>query len=307
MPSVLEEDNHGEGDGEGDRIERGHDVPSPPTAAMRSSMGWATLRVPDCVGCAAMARRRRRRRSGSVQTARPRITRVQRGRLLLSTTTVLAAAHALPAAAMRLPRLRSALGVHSTCSGGGGVALTFDDGPHPEGTPAVLRALAAHGATATFFVVGEQVARHPAVVREILAAGHRVALHGDRHRNLLRLGPVATRRDLDGGATRIAEVTGVVPTLYRPPYGVLSASALAHARRRGWRTLLWSHWGRDWERGATSESIAAHLTGGVVAGSVLLLHDADHYSAPGSWRATAAALDRVLDHLAALELPVVPA
>ena len=77
-----------------------------------------------------------------------------------------------------------------------------------------------------------------------------------------------------------------------------NAAALALARGRGWRTLLWSHWGRDWEARATPESIAALLTGGAGPGSVLLLHDADDYSAPSSWRRTVAALPRVLDTLA---------
>ena len=68
---------------------------------------------------------------------------------------------------------------------------------------------------------------------------------------------------------------------------MLNASALRLARARGWRTLLWSHWGRDWEARATPASIAALVTDGAGEGSVLLLHDADDYSAPGSWRRTA--------------------
>src|SRR3954452_22020216 len=71
--------------------------------------------------------------------------------------------------------------------GGGYVALTFDDGPHPQGTPAIMEALAAAGARATFFLVGEQVERRPALAAELVAAGHEVALHGHRHRAMLRL------------------------------------------------------------------------------------------------------------------------
>ena len=95
--------------------------------------------------------------------------------------------------------------------------------------------------------------------------------------------------------------------LYRPPYGVLNAAALRDARRRGWRTLLWSDWGRDWERRATPESIATLLTRGASPGAVLLLHDADDYGAAGSWRRTVAALPRVLDTLAERGLDPVPA
>ena len=105
----------------------------------------------------------------------------------------------------------------------------------------------------------------------------------------------------------IGDATGLSPALYRPPYGVLNASALRLANARGWRTLLWSHWGRDWERRATPESIARLLTAGAGEGAVLLLHDADDYSAPGSWRRTVAALPRVMSTLAERGLqPVAP-
>jgi peptidoglycan/xylan/chitin deacetylase (PgdA/CDA1 family) len=124
-----------------------------------------------------------------------------------------------------------------------------------------------------------------------------IGLHCDRHRNLLRLAPWQVRSDLDRAQATIEDLTGRSPALYRPPYGVLNASALRLARQRGWRTLLWSEWGRDWEAGATPGSIAALLTGGASAGSVLLLHDADDYGSPGSWRRTAAALPSVFETL----------
>jgi peptidoglycan/xylan/chitin deacetylase (PgdA/CDA1 family) len=199
------------------------------------------------------------------------------------------------------------LGIEDRTAGGGGYALTFDDGPHREGTPAVLEILARERVRATFFLVGEQVLRNPTLAAEIVAAGHGVGLHCHRHRNLLRLTPRQVREDILRALGVIEETTGRSPVLYRPPYGVSNAAALALARGRGWRTLLWSHWGRDWEARATPESIAALLTGGVGPGAVLLLHDADDYSAPGSWRRTVAALPRALETLAALGLePVAP-
>jgi peptidoglycan-N-acetylglucosamine deacetylase len=206
-----------------------------------------------------------------------------------------AAAWSLPALAPLVPSLSYSLGVERTLPGAEPlVALTFDDGPHPQGTPATLEALAAAGAGATFFLVGEQVRRHPRVAAEIAAAGHTIALHGDRHRNLLRVPPAALARDLDRAHATIAEVTGVAPTLYRPPYGIFSPAGLAPGGRRGWRPLLWSRWGRDWRRWTTPQRIAAKLTERLAPGDVLLLHDADHYSAPGSWERTVAALPLVL-------------
>jgi peptidoglycan/xylan/chitin deacetylase (PgdA/CDA1 family) len=203
------------------------------------------------------------------------------------------------------PALRRSLGVEDHTATGAGWALTFDDGPHAQGTPAVLDVLAGRGVRATFFLVGEQVLRNPAIAGEIVAAGHEIGLHCHRHRNLLRLAPWQVREDVARAQAAIEDATGISPALYRPPYGVLNATALRLARRAGRRTLLWTHWGRDWETRATPESIAARVTDDVEQGSILLLHDADDYSAPGSWRRTALALPRVLDVLAARDIEAV--
>jgi peptidoglycan/xylan/chitin deacetylase (PgdA/CDA1 family) len=209
------------------------------------------------------------------------------------------AAWAVPAAAPVVPAVARALRIPSRLAGSGTVALTFDDGPHPLGTPAVLDALAAAGARATFFLVGEQVRRTGTLAAEIAAAGHAVAVHGDRHRNLLRLTPGGTAADLDRAADTIAAATGAASDLHRAPYGIYSWPALAAIRRRGWTPVLWSAWGRDWVRGATEATVAAHVARDLGDGGIVLLHDADDYSVPGAWRATAAALPRILDAIAA--------
>lgn len=208
------------------------------------------------------------------------------------------AGYLLPAFAFYSRTLRVALGVESETATGSGAAITFDDGPHAQGTPAVLEILAERGTQATFFLVGEQVLRNPAPAAEIVAAGHAIGLHCHRHRNLLRLAPWQVREDVNRAQAAIEDATGISPALYRPPYGILNASALRIARREGRRTLLWSHWGCDWRASATPESIAACVTQDVSQGSILLLHDADDYSAPNSWQRTAQALPRVLDVLA---------
>lgn len=216
-----------------------------------------------------------------------------------------AAGWSLPALAPIVPPVAAALRIPARASAARGVAITFDDGPDPLGTPAVLEALAAARARATFFLVGEQVSRAPALAAELVAAGHAVAVHGDRHRNLLRLSRRAIDADLDRAADVIADATGVAPLLHRAPYGVYSWSALAAVRARGWTPVLWSRWGRDWRRSATAASVASLVADGVRAGDVLLLHDADRYSAPDCWRATAAALPRVLAAIAAAGLRTV--
>jgi peptidoglycan/xylan/chitin deacetylase (PgdA/CDA1 family) len=200
------------------------------------------------------------------------------------------------AAAFRIPRKLPA---------GSGVALTFDDGPHPLGTAAVLEALDVRRAIATFFLVGEQVERHRTLAAEIVAAGHAIGVHGYRHTLLLRRSPRAVRDDLRRARDVIGSVTGTEPRLYRPPYGVFSGPALLLVRQLGWQPLLWSRWGRDWEAGATPEGIAARVTRGLGDGEVVLLHDADHYSSPDSWRRTAAALPIVLEAAATGGLPFV--
>ncbi|HEX6761561.1 MAG TPA: polysaccharide deacetylase family protein [Gaiellaceae bacterium] len=209
-----------------------------------------------------------------------------------------------PPLAAHSERLARAAGLALRLERTDAVALTFDDGPHRAGTPAVLAELERRSARATFFLVGEQVRRSPALARDIVDAGHEVALHGDCHTLLLRRRVAAFAADLDRASATIADATGVVPTLYRPPYGIFGARTLAHVRERGLVPLLWSAWGRDWERRATSVSIARRVTRRLLPGDVVLLHDSDAYSSPGSWRRTAAALPSILDAVAALGVPV---
>ena len=205
--------------------------------------------------------------------------------------------HAGPALAPVLPAIGDALGVMLREDGEEGVALSFDDGPHPQGTPAVLETLREAGALATFFLAGEQVERRPALVAEIVAAGHRVELHCHRHRNQLRLTPRSLLDDAERAKAAIEDAGGQEVHDYRPPYGIFSAAGLRAIRGRGWRPVLWSQWGRDWRSDATPRSIAARATSDVRAGDVLLLHDADYYSAPGSWIRTAGALPIILETL----------
>jgi peptidoglycan/xylan/chitin deacetylase (PgdA/CDA1 family) len=224
------------------------------------------------------------------------IRRVRRSAAPAAAALAAGAAWSLPALAPLVPSLCRPLGIPRMLPGGEPhVALTFDDGPHLRGTPAVLEALAAAGARATFFLVGEQVRKEPALAAEIVAAGHAVALHGDRHVLQLRMPPRRLAHDLDKGHATIAEATGVAPRHYRPPYGIFSPAGLVIVRRRGWSPLLWSRWGHDWRLHRTPAQIAGELTERLAPGDVLLLHDADDYSQPGSWQRTVNALPAVLE------------
>ncbi|PSK58370.1 Peptidoglycan-N-acetylglucosamine deacetylase [Micromonospora sp. MH33] len=174
------------------------------------------------------------------------------------------------------------------------VALTFDDGPDPESTPRFLEVLAAYRVRATFFLLGAMLHRAPDLGREIVAAGHEVAVHGWRHDNLLLRGPVATVRDLARARSLITAVTGATPRFLRPPYGVLTGAAVLAAGRLKLEPVLWSCWGRDWTRTATADSVYGTVRSGLAGGGTILLHDSSCAAAPGAWRAGLAALPRLL-------------
>jgi peptidoglycan/xylan/chitin deacetylase (PgdA/CDA1 family) len=176
----------------------------------------------------------------------------------------------------------------------GHVALTFDDGPHPEGTRQVLRILGGHGIRATFFLVGAMLTRHPELGRELVSAGHEIAVHGYQHRLLATRGARAGAADLVRGAEVVADLTGAAPRWWRPPYGVPTAATLATARRLGLTPVLWTCWGRDWAASASGASVHRTVLRQLRGGGTVLLHDSDHAAAPGSWQATVAALPALL-------------
>jgi len=209
---------------------------------------------------------------------------------------VLAPINADAARALSLPR---------TLPTTAGVALTFDDGPHPEGTPAVLDVLAAAGARATFFLIGEQVERRPELAARIVGEGHLVALHGHRHRLQLRLTAAQLVEDLRRGTAAIEDATDRAPALHRPPYGIYSAAGLSAARQAGLTPLLWSRWGKDWRKFTTPRRVARRATRALIGGDVILLHDADFYSAQHSHRHTVAALGPILTELSRRKLDTV--
>jgi peptidoglycan/xylan/chitin deacetylase (PgdA/CDA1 family) len=205
-----------------------------------------------------------------------------------------------------LPRTADALGLPRRLPpSAAGVAITFDDGPHPEGTPAILDLLAHAGACACFFLIGEQVQRRPALAGEIAAAGHAIALHGYRHTLQLRMTDSAIRADLERGRAAIADATGIDPVYHRPPYGIYSNSGLQAARGAGLKPLLWSRWGKDWRKFTTPERIASRVLRDIHTRDVILLHDADFYSSRDSHKRTAQAVKLILRELKTHELDTV--
>ncbi|WP_329315242.1 polysaccharide deacetylase family protein [Streptomyces sp. NBC_01262] len=186
------------------------------------------------------------------------------------------------------------------------IALTFDDGPDPLSTPFFLRALAKRRVHATFFLLGSAAHRTPALVREIAAAGHEIAIHGWLHRPLLLRGPRATYEDLARARDTVADITGRPPVLFRPPYGVMSTAAHLSAARLSLTPVLWTAWGEDWTAKATPESVHRTVTADLRGGGTVLLHDSDCTSAPGAWRSALGALPRILDFCEERDLSVGP-
>jgi peptidoglycan-N-acetylglucosamine deacetylase len=185
---------------------------------------------------------------------------------------------------------------------GARMALTFDDGPDPDATPAVLEALGVADAPGTFFLVGEQVEAHPGLAAEVAARGHAVGLHGHRHVEHDELAD--PRADLERGAAALAEATGRQPTLFRPPYGRFSEASYTACGELGLSPVYWSAWGGDWEP-IPPPRIADLVVRDVAPGAVVLLHDSARYAYRESAAATAEALPAVLKAIAAAGLELV--
>ena len=183
------------------------------------------------------------------------------------------------------------------------VALTFDDGPHPTATPAVLDRLDQLGLRGTFFPLASLAERAPGLLAEIVSRGHAVGTHGYLHRHHLARGPGWVQRDLERADESMADL-GIRPRWYRPAYGQLTAATLLVARSRGWRTVLWSAWGREWTTGDPA-AVASRVVRGLLPGAIVLLHDSDAFGPPGMWRAACEALGPIADELARRRLEAV--
>jgi peptidoglycan-N-acetylglucosamine deacetylase len=176
------------------------------------------------------------------------------------------------------------------------VALTFDDGPNPDATPAILDALAAHGAKASFFILGQHAERWPKLVNRIAAEGHCVCNHGYYHRKLHLKSPSYVRSDLQLGTRAIIDACGVHPAFFRAPHGFRSPWVTFIASRLGQRTVGWSRGVWDSARPGV-EVIADRTVRAARPGAILLLHDGDGYDPLGDRMQTARAVPLIVDRI----------
>ena len=176
------------------------------------------------------------------------------------------------------------------------VALTFDDGPNPDATPAILDALGERGVKATFFILGRHAERWPELVARVAREGHSVGNHGYYHRKLHFKSPSYVRDDLRLGTERIESATGRRPALFRAPHGFRSPWVTPIAKSLGQRTVGWSLGVWDSDRPGV-ETIAERIVSGARPGSILLLHDGDGYDPGGDRMQTARAVPIIVDRL----------
>ena len=169
-----------------------------------------------------------------------------------------------------------------------------------------MAALDQRGVRATFFVLGAMLERAPGLGRDLVAAGHEIAVHGWTHGSLLVRSPAATLADLARTRDLIERLTGCRPRYFRPPFGVLTTTALVAARRLDLAPVLWTCWGKDWLRQSTPDSVFSTVRAGLSPGGTILLHDSDCTSAPGAWRSALGAMPRLLEHCARRGLRVGP-
>jgi peptidoglycan-N-acetylglucosamine deacetylase len=173
-------------------------------------------------------------------------------------------------------------------------ALTFDDGPDPAGTPAVLDALDAADVRATFFVLGQQLVRHHPVAREIADRGHELALHGFEHVDHDQLAPQAARDEIERAVWAYEAILGASPRWFRPPFGRLADASLDACRDAGLEIVYWSASGEDWTTIGAAQiaaNVSAHLTGG----AIVLLHDSAAFADRADTAPTAAAIAAVAE------------
>ncbi|SAK78278.1 polysaccharide deacetylase family protein [Caballeronia ptereochthonis] len=185
------------------------------------------------------------------------------------------------------------------------IAITIDDGPDPEVTPRVLDLLDAHRARATFFCIGERARRHPRIVEAIVARGHAVENHSQRHRhNFSLLGPGGLRREIEAAQSTLGEIAGTRPLFFRAPAGLRNPFLEPVLCGLGLHLASWTRRGFDTRTGHAA-LVARRLLHGLAARDILLVHDGHAARDANGAPVVLAALDTVLRAAAGRELETV--
>jgi len=168
------------------------------------------------------------------------------------------------------------------------VYLTFDDGPHPVATPFILEQLRKHGAKATFFCIGKNVAEHPEIYQQILLEGHRTANHTYNHMNGWKTPDKAYIEDI------IAAKKLIDATLFRPPYGRITRWQLAQLNSKAlkMKAVMWSILSGDFDPKITSQKVVENVIRPLKKGAIIVFHDSEKALPHVTY-----ALPRVLEYL----------
>jgi len=183
------------------------------------------------------------------------------------------AALVAPPFSRRLQRAILGSAVDGRVAGPALVALTFDDGPYPVDTPALLAALHAAGVPATFFLIARDAEQYPGLVRAIAAAGNEIANHTETHPDLDRLDDAAVARELTDAARDLGALASdpAIHAFFRPPHGRFRPATLAVAQQLGYDTILWTDDPGDW-RDVDAATISAHVARFATRPEIVLLH-----------------------------------
>ena len=175
------------------------------------------------------------------------------------------------------------------------VALTYDDGPNDPDTLKLIDVLARHDAKATFFLLGRFVAQKPDIARALVSAGHVVGNHSWDHPRLIFASNAGLLRQLQQTQSAIFDACGVMPTLFRPPFGGRRPGTLSAVRRFGLEPIMWNVTCHDWK--ATSvDRVVAHAQRQIRGGDVILMHDGDRRAMGADRTHTVEATERVVAH-----------
>jgi len=174
------------------------------------------------------------------------------------------------------------------------VALTYDDGPDPTNTPAVLDALKKHKAHATFFLLGKRVAANPEIVKRMKNEGHELGSHGYSHPDYNKYNKTGISDDIIKTSDAIRKISGINPSWFRPPGGYLSYDMVDICRKQKLTIAYWTYQqdSKDWRNGVQAAQIAGHITRHLEPGQIIVLHD----GAPNGLQ-TARATDLLLSSL----------
>jgi peptidoglycan/xylan/chitin deacetylase (PgdA/CDA1 family) len=212
---------------------------------------------------------------------------------LTPATTASPAAGAAPIASLAIPAEPAVLprkAAYNSCNvSDNSIAITFDDGPHPQLTPKLLDLLKERGIKATFYVIGKNVEAYPEIAKRIVDEGHEIGNHTWNHPALSKLGAAKVKSEMDRTTEIIVKTTGVTPATMRPPYGATNATLNKRLDEEfGMKVIMWSVDPQDWKY-RNADRVASQLIENTKSGGILLAHDI-HAS-------TVAAMPRTLDTL----------